>query len=235
MSFVYNLFDDSTLPKPLEQSELYNYFGKYKFGDKTARKTIIEHNIRLVLKIVLEKYSNTPYDQRDLFSIGMIGLIKGVDTFDISKKTKFSTYAGKCIRNEICKFMRKEMIYKKHISEVSLNQSIKVDTEDEELKIENILSYNDYDFVSEYEDKETYQIIRKIVNELPELEKNIIIKYYGFKDNNPMTQQEIADELGLTKAWISVIIREVLEYLSYKLKDLGIVDKTFKREKYKKI
>lgn len=183
------------MPKPLKKEEIYDYFEKMKNGDMAARDKIINHNIRLVINEVIKKFSNSPYDLKELVSIGLIGLIKSVDTFDITKELQFSTYSTRCINNEILMFMRKS---KKYINDTSLNQAIGTDKEGKELKLEDTLSDINSDFALEYEDNETYKVIRNVVNNLPDRNKNIIIKHFGFKNNNPMTQREIADELGLS-------------------------------------
>ena len=113
----YNeLFIEDKLPDPLSQSELYSYFEKMKSGDTKAREIIIKHNIKLVFNQVMKRFCNMPYEKKELISIGLIGLIKSVDTFDISKDRKFSSYAVKCIDNEILMFLRREKKYSKEQS-----------------------------------------------------------------------------------------------------------------------
>lgn len=108
-----DIFIVSKAPKPLPKSELYDYLKKYSLGDVEAREKIIKHNIRLVINQVKKNFPNTPYERKELVSIGLIGLIKGVDTFDIEKKFAFSSYAIRCIDNEILMFLRKEKNMKK--------------------------------------------------------------------------------------------------------------------------
>ncbi len=151
-----DLFIDSNLPKPLENEELYINYTKMKNGDIEARKNIIIHNIRLVKSEVLKRFSNCLYDLNELISIGLIGLIKSVDTFDITKKLQFSTYATKCIDNEIRMFMRKSDNYN-YVNHVSLNQPIKIDKDGRELFVEDTLEDYNSDFVTEYENNEVYK------------------------------------------------------------------------------
>ena len=195
-----------------------------KNGDMVARDKIINHNIRLVINEVIKKFPNSPYDVKELVSIGLIGLIKSVDTFDITKGLQFATYSTRCINNEILMFMRKG---KKYINDTSLEQPLGTDKEEKELKVEDTLSASDSDFVLEYENNESYKVIRNVVNSLPERDKNVIIKHFGFKNNNPMTQREIADELGLSQSYVSRIIKKVLKDISMQLKVLGIIEVSF--------
>ncbi len=222
-----DLFIDSKLPKPLKKEELYDYFEKMKIGDMAARDKIINHNIRLVISEVIKKFSNSPYDLKELVSIGLIGLIKSVDTFDTTKGIHFTTYSIRCINNEILMFMRKG---KKYINNASLEQSLGIDKEGNELKVEDTLSDSDSDFVSEYEDNESYKVIRNVVNNLPERDKNIIIKHFGFENNNIMKQSEIADELGISRSYVSRIIKRVLKDISIQLKVLGIIEVSFNQK-----
>ncbi len=215
------LFIETELPKPLEKEELYNYFEQMKLGDRTARDEIINHNIRLVINEVMRKFSNTAYDLNELVSIGLVGLVKSVDTFDTSKGLQFATYSTRCINNEILMFMRKG---KKYINDTSLDQPIGKDKEGKELKVEDILSDMNSDFVSKYEDNESYKVIREVVEQLPERDKNIVIKHFGFIDNQPMTQKAIAEELGICQAQVSRIIKRVLKKVSVKLETLGIIE-----------
>lgn len=222
-----DLFIDSGLPKPLKKEELYDCFEKMKQGDMTAREKIINHNIRLVIGEVVKKYSNTPYDLNELISIGLIGLVKSVDTFDTSKNLQFATYSSRCIINEILMFMRKG---KKYVNDVSLELPVGKDRDGNDLRIEDTICDNSSDFVSKYEENEIHTIIRKVVNELPEKDKNIIIKHFGFIDDNPMTQREIADELGLSQSYVSRIIKRILKNISVQLDMLGVTELSLKQE-----
>jgi len=218
-------FDESfinvDLPLPLSMEELYCYFEKMKLGDQNARDVIICHNIRLVIDEVAKKFSNTSYDLKELVSVGLIGLIKSVDTFDISKGFYFSTYAVRCIDNEILIFMRKSS---KYFCDVSLDYSLTTDEDGNELKVEDILCDIDSDFVLEYENSESYQIIRKIVDELSDEDKNIIVKYFGFMNYPSMSQCEIANELGVSQGQVSRIIKRNLKKISVQLELQGIIE-----------
>lgn len=214
------LFIETNLPKPLEKEELNNYFEKMKLGDMTAREKIINHNIRLVM-YEIKKFSNTSYDLSELVSIGLIGLIKSVDTFDMSKGLQFTTYSGRCIDNEILMFLRKN---KKYTNNISLDQTIGKDKDDKELKVYDTLEDINSDFVKKYEDNESYKVIRNVINQLPERDKIIVMKHFGFINDKPMTQIEIANELGVTKSYISRVIKKVLKNVNVKLERLRIID-----------
>lgn len=213
------LFIDETLPKSLNNEELYNYFEKMKLGDMTARDEIINHNIELVIGEVVRKFSDTPYELNELVSIGLVGLIKSVDNFDITKALRFTAYSIRCIDNEIFQFMRKE---KRHSTNISLNQTIYV--RGEKLKVENTLFDDSFDFTSEYENNDSYDVIRNVIEKLPEREKIIVKKYFGFMNNQTMTQKEIADELCMSQAQVCRVIKKALENVSVKLKTLGIIE-----------
>lgn len=214
---------DSELTKTLSQSEIYQYFEEYYSGDMNARNLIIQHNIHFVIYKVLTMFENTPYHKSELISIGLIGLIKSVDTFDISKNFKFTSYAAKCIINEIFKFMRKE---KKHVNNNSFDSTIVFDKHGNELKLIDILPAQDSDFVSDYEKKESYRIIREIVESLPNPDKEIIKLYFGFIDDKPFSQMEIADKYGVSQPTISRIITKALKKISIKLKRQEIIEKS---------
>ena len=136
MNYEELFIESNKLPKPLSKKELYSYLEQYKQGDLKAREQVIIHNIRLVLNQVSKKFANTPYDKKELVSIGVVGLVKSVDTFDTDKNFEFATYATRCIDNEILMFLRKG---KKSAFDQSINTPIGTDKEGNEKKIEDIL------------------------------------------------------------------------------------------------
>ena len=206
------------LPLPFNNKELYNYFVKMNNGDKTARKEIIEHNMRLVVGQVKGKFSNSFFDEEELISVGMVGLINSVDTFDINKKIRFSTYAIRCINNEILMFLR----YGKKIArDCSLETPIGSDKTGNELRVIDTLFDEKSDFVSDYENQENYKIVRQIVSELSVRDERIIKMYFGFLGNEPMTQQEIADEEGISQQNVSAIIKKQLIQIERLLQERG--------------
>jgi len=223
-----DIFIEVDLPQPFSEEELYVCFQKMNNGDLNARKEIIEHNIRLVINVVIKSFSNTPYDKNELVGVGLIGLVKSVDTFDINKKIKFTTYSVTCIKNEILLFLRKN---NKHINVCSLEESL-YDESDSDVIYKDILVDSGVDIVLDYENKEVYEIIRQLVSKLPLRYRKIIIMYFGFNDS-PMTQTEISNILGLSQSYICRIINKVIKQLSLELQKLDVIEvsKTFYKKK----
>ena len=153
--------DGYELPKPLEKKEVYDLLEKIKQGDNNAIKKLAEHNIRLVISEVIGRFNNVEYDKKDLVSIGNIGLMNAIKTFDVSKKIEFSTYATKCIDNEILIFLRN---IKKHEAVDSLDRTIDVNKNGKERKIEDKIS-NSTNIEEEYCNNEMHRLVREIVNE----------------------------------------------------------------------
>lgn len=211
------LFIDNNLEEPLDENTLKLYFIKMKNGDLMARDIIITHNIKLVLGRVLKQFENTNYEKSELVSIGIIGLIKGVDTFDIDKGLKFSTYACKCIDNEILMYMRK---VKKYVNTRSIDDPLNIDKEGNNFFIEEILSDGN-DLVIECEKKEIIKILNRLINELDDREKEIIMLYFGFYNDKRFTEREIGEKLNISRTYVSKIIKRALNKLSIKLKEHG--------------
>ena len=218
----YNdLFIDSKLPKPLKTEEIYEYFEKMKSGDMTAREKIINHNIRLVINEVIKKFSNSPYDLNELVSVGLICLVKSVDTFDTAKGLQFATYSTRCIDNEILMFLRKG---KKSAFDQSINTPIGTDKEGNEKKIEDILEDDTSDFVSDYEDKITYNEVKKVVYNLSDREREIILLHFGFIDDHSYTQKEIADKLKISQSYVSRLITKIVKKIGIQLQENGVIE-----------
>ena len=216
------LFISYDLPAPLKNDEVIEYIKKYRNGDLEAREIVITHNIRLVLSTVLKKYNNNPYDKEELVAVGFLGLIKGVDTFDIEKNINFSTYAGTCIRYEINNFLQKE---KKHISNKSLNGYLKNDSDVKEFTLEDALIDETVGFVEEFEIYDTNKVVRELVNKLPDRDREIISLYFGFNDDKVYTQSEIAKKFNIDRSYVSRLIKINVKKIEEELIKLGIVDK----------
>lgn len=212
------LFISDNLPSKLGTSEVKNYFEKIKNGDAETRKSFIIHNIRLVINNV-RKFNNQNYDERDLVCVGIIGLIKSVDSFDINKKIQFSTYAGKCINNEIIQFLKKD---RKHLDYMSLDSTVRLDNDGEKLKLEDILSDENVDLVGSYELKEEKNIIREILSTLEKEEQEIIILFFGFFGREQHSQTELAEILGISQSYISKKLKRILLKFRYLLSLKGI-------------
>ncbi len=213
--------ESNKLPKPLSKSELYSYLKQYKQGDLSAREKVIIHNIRLVLNQVSKKFANTPYDKKELVSIGIVGLINSVDTFDMDKSIKFATYAIKCINNEILMFLRKG---EKNIADQSIYKPIGIAKDGTEKILADILEDDTFDFVSEYEDQITYNEVRKAVYNLPDRDREIILLYFGFIDNHQYTQNEIAEKFQMSRSYVSRLITKIVKRIGIQLQANGVIE-----------
>ncbi len=211
-----NLIIEYNFPKPLNETELKSYFEKMHNGDEDARQTIIEHNIRLVIDRVFKRFYNYNYEKEDLISIGILGLIHSIDSFDETKETKFSTYATRCIDNEIIYELKKKSQY---VNDVSLNANWCDDDKNDDVTLENLL-YDENNFIEEMEESELKYYLRNIILELPQREKEIIILY--FYKNYP--QYLIGKYCGLSRTMITKIIKDTLKKIALELMDQGLID-----------
>ncbi len=218
MNIDENFIDANKLPLPLKKDEINELFRQMKEGSKKARDTIIIHNIRFVM-YTANKYLNNKCDLKDLISIGNIGLIKAVDTYDVSKNYEFATYANKCISNEILMYFRKM----KHYSETySLSDIIFYDGCGSEIELEDALVC-DFDLEYNYEKDELCQNIRKIVKLLPEVEQKIITMYFGLNDEREYSQHEIANMLNVNQSSISRAIKRIIKKVEYQLDNQELI------------
>lgn len=209
------LFAKNTLPKPLPDEEIRKLFIEMKNGNKSSREKIIMHNIRLVFHKV-HRLKTTTYDMEELVLVGTFGLIKCIDTFDLSKNIMFSTYAGRCITNEILMYYRKE---RKH-SRVDSFDKVIVDGKKKITVASTIL--DDYDLVEDFEHRELLRKLSYLVENLRDREKEIIKLYFGFYGKE-YEQKEIAEMLSISQSYVSRIIRETLTKLKFRLKVENLV------------
>ncbi len=208
--FMLHLSQANSFPKPLSAKEEQEEFIKFhRDGDINARNKLVNHNMRLVAHIIKKYYSNYS-DQEDIISIGTIGLIKAINTFDYTKGTRLATYASRCIENEIFMHFR---TLKKNANEVSMNEPIDVDSEGNPLTFSDII----YDEKSVFDDvdlkmktEKLYEYIEQIKDER---KKKILIMRYGLYDTKPYTQREIAKELGISRSYVSRIETKAIEEL----------------------
>ena len=198
------------LPEPLSKEEEEKYVDMFQNGDLKARDKLIEHNLRLVV-FLAKKYENTKIDLEDLVSIGTIGLIKGVNTYQNDKNIKLATYASRCIDNEILMYLRKT---KKKRTEVSFEDSLSFDSEGNELHLEDVLGTDDNIVTKPIEDELDKKLMYKEVSKLGKRDKEIIELRYGLNGKKEMTQKEVANMLGISQSYISRIEKKVIKKLS---------------------
>ena len=211
---VFFIGSTDILPPPLEKNVEEDLVIRSNNGDLKARNKLIEHNLRLVV-FLAKKYDNTIYDLEDLVSIGTIGLIKGIKTYKLDKNIKLATYASRCIDNEILMFLRKN---KKRMGEVSFEDSINLDSEGNELHIEDVFGTEDdivHKSIEEYDDK---VLLENEVKKLNERDKEIIELRYGLFGKKELTQKELADKLNISQSYISRIEKKVIKKLKSLMK-----------------
>ena len=200
--------ESSSFPKPLSKSEEEKYFKAYKGGDQNARTILIEHNLRLVAHIV-KKYYYTSDEQDDLISIGTIGLIKAVESFDIDKCSRFASYASRCIENEILMHFRSA---KKTASEVFFSEPIDMDKDGNPLTLMDIVA-SDVSIVDIVDLKIKSEKLYEYIKKLEPRELTIIAMRYGLLGETPLTQREISEKLKISRSYVSRIEKKALETL----------------------
>lgn len=206
--------NNSLFPEPLSQDEEKEYLEKYMQGDEEARNILIERNLRLVAHIC-KKYNIPNLEMEDLISIGTIGLIKGINTFDIEKNVKLATYASRCIENEILMYLRST---KKLGAEVYLNEPIGKDKDDNEISLIDILENDEKNIEEEIDFKlKMRQIYEKIRSVLKQREKIIIELRFGLGGKKPKTQNEVAQILGISRSYVSRIETKAIKKLGEEL------------------
>ena len=189
-------------PEPLTAQEEKIYLEQLKSGDEEARNILIERNLRLVAHVV-KKYANTKVEQDDLISIGTIGLIKGINSFNVEKGSKLSTYVSRCIDNEILMYLRST---KKLNAEVYLNEPIGKDKDDNVVKLQEVLENNDRNIEEEVDLKmKIKKLYKKMGEVLKDRERTIIELRFGLDGRKPKTQHEIADMMGISRSYVSRI------------------------------
>ena len=208
-SSVFYVGATDILKEPLSKEEEDYYVKLKEEGSIDAKEKLIEHNLRLVV-FLAKKYENTNVDLEDLVSIGSIGLIKAINTFSSNKNIKLATYASRCIDNEILMYLRKN---KKVKSEVSIDQALTLDSEGNELHLEDIIG-TDKDIISkEIEAENDKQIMIKEILSLKPRDREIMILRYGLLGTDEFTQKEVAEKLGISQSYISRIEKKVIKKL----------------------
>ena len=206
---MLHLGSELSFPKPLSSAREKEELEKMKSGDKSARETLILHNLRLVAHII-KKYYSAYSEQEDLISIGTIGLIKGIDSFNPDKGIKLATYASRCIENEILMYLRSK---KKTSLDISLSEPIDTDSEGNPLTLIDVI-YSEDSIADDLDLKIKSEKVRRFVSRLPDKRERLIItERYGLNGNEPKTQMEISKKLGISRSYVSRIEKKALERL----------------------
>lgn len=199
-----------SFPNPLTPSEEKQYIQQYTEGDLHAKHILIEHNLRLVAHVV-KKYQYLDEDPEDLISIGTIGLIKAVVTFNADKGNRLAAYASKCIENEVLMYLRSK---KKSNKEVSLYEPIGTDREGNEIKLYDIIETDEEDVSEKIYLRENIQkLYEKVESELSDRERLVLKMRYGLYSGEEYTQREIARQLGISRSYVSRIEKSAVEKL----------------------
>lgn len=211
--FSLRLSGGGSFPKPLTAAEEREWLDRYAKGDPEARNVLIERNLRLVAHIIKKYYTQTA-DQEDLISIGTIGLIKGISSFDPTKGARLATYAARCIENEILMYFRGQ---KKLQGEVSLSDSIDSDKEDNALQLMDVVGVEDT-MLEDLHDRDSALRLRGLIDQcLTPREARIIRLRYGLGGTVPLTQREVAMSFGISRSYVSRIEKRALEKLRVEL------------------
>jgi RNA polymerase sporulation-specific sigma factor len=206
---VFYIGGSDTLPPPLEKEVEESALLRLENGDNSARQLLIEHNLRLVVYIS-KRFENTGINIEDLISIGTIGLIKAVNTFNSSKNIKLATYASRCIENEILMYLRKTNSQR---SEVSFDEPLNTDWDGNELLLSDILGTDEDEVSRPLEDDADKQMLMSAIDTLESREKQIILLRFGLFKGKEYTQKEVADMLGISQSYISRLEKRIIDRL----------------------
>lgn len=213
---VYYVGSSETLPSPLTPEEEQKLLAQLELDETGARAALIEHNLRLVVYIA-RKFENTGIPIEDLISIGTIGLIKAVNTFDHTKKIKLATYASRCIENEILMQLRRtsRMRY-----EVSLDEPLKIDYDGNELLLSDVMG-TDEDTIYQHIEKDIdYSLLQMAMSKLSQRERTIVELRFGLRGREEQTQKEVADLLGISQSYISRLEKKIISRLQREFQKL---------------
>ena len=206
---VFYIGGSDTLPPPLEREDEETAIRALDVGDDAARRLLIEHNLRLVV-FIARRFENTGINIEDLISIGTIGLIKAVNTFNSAKNIKLATYASRCIENEILMYLRKRGAQR---SELSFDEPLNTDWDGNELLLSDILGTDGDEVSRPLEDDAEKAMLRRAVAALSDREREIISLRFGLKSGREYTQKEVADLLGISQSYISRLEKKIIERL----------------------
>ena len=206
---VYYINGPDNLPAPLSREQEAAVFLRLEEGDPKAKETLITHNLRLVVYIA-RKFESTGIGIEDLISIGTIGLIKAVNTFNSGKKIKLATYASRCIENEILMYLRKISVQR---TEVSFDEPLNTDWDGNELLLSDILGTDEDEVSRPLEDDADRQMLMAAIDCLNERERTIILMRFGLSGSGEYTQKEVADMMGISQSYISRLEKKIIDRL----------------------
>lgn len=215
------MFIEKNLPNSLTEEQFHDLFADFKTGNEEAKKKIVTHNIRLVISRVMENFKTVNYDKKELVAIGNIGLVKAVNTFNIDKKKKFSTYASYCIDNEIRLFLRK---LKNDKYTDSIDDIIKIEKDGNTKTLHDILS-DDVNIEEDYVSYELTNIVQDMVLHLPIRDRDIVCMRFGFFGSKRYTIGEISEKMGFPRYYISRLLSITLKRLRKELDKVGVTEK----------
>ena len=203
-----------SFPQPLSAAQETVYLRQYQNGDMHARDILIERNLRLVAHIV-KKYMNSGKETDEMISVGIVGLVKAVNTYNFEKGSRLATYAARCIDNELLMLMRGD---RKLSREVSLYDPIGTDKEGNEIKLLSILEHEDEDIIDQLDKKQSLRKLSKILSKvLTPREYFVVIRRYGLYGHHETTQRELAEQLNISRSYVSRIEKKALEKLRLQL------------------
>ncbi len=203
---IFYIGGSDVLPPPLDKDEEEAAVAALIQGDHEARQSLIEHNLRLVVYIA-RRFENTGVNIEDLISIGTIGLIKAIGTFNPEKRIKLATYASRCIENEILMFLRKKS---SHRVEISIDEPLNTDWDGNELLLSDVLGTDGEEVIKPIEEDVERQLLMEAVDRLDERERSIILMRFGLEGYEELTQKEVADLLGISQSYISRLEKRII-------------------------
>jgi len=206
---IFYIAGNDKLPPPLSQDDEKELLVRLMNKDNVAKNTLVERNLRLVVYIA-KKFETSGVNIEDLISIGTIGLMKGVNSYNLDKNIKLATYASRCIENEILMYLRKNNKIK---TEVSIDEPINTDSEGNDLSLADILGTESDSVFKSVEDSDNKKILHMAIKKLNDREKIIMQLRYGFDGYKELTQKEVADKLGISQSYISRIEKKVINSL----------------------
>lgn len=199
----------NAFPQPLSAEDEALYLKRMQENDSEAKDMLIKHNLRLVAHIA-KKFESVNEDNDDLISIGTIGLIKGINTFNVDKGAKLATYAARCVENEILMYLRSQ---KKRKCEVSINEPIGTDKEGNEISLQDILGTDGDTVADAVELSFEYQLLLNKIQYLSDRERTVLEMRFGLLNGNPITQREVGKILGISRSYVSRIEKKAIEKL----------------------